>query len=53
MWRFRPVFADVLADLKFAQLGDEPRAQRQAQKQRGQRRERGAKRRVSETRGTA
>ena len=31
----RPVFADVLADLKFLELADQPRAQRQGKKQRG------------------
>ncbi len=46
--RLRPVFPDVLADLKFAQLGDQPRPQRQAQEQRRQCRERGAKRGVLE-----
>ena len=34
--RFRPVFADVLANLKFLELPYQPRAQNQGEKQRGQ-----------------
>ena len=51
--RFRAVFANVLADLKFAQFTDQPRTQDDAQKQRRQTGERRAKRDEAERRGTA
>ena len=44
----RPVFANVLADLKLAQLRDQPGPQRQTKKQRRQRGKRSAKGRVLE-----
>ena len=40
--RLGSIFADVLADLKLAQLADQPGAQRDAEEQRGQAGERGA-----------
>ena len=46
--RFRTFLADVLADLKLAQLGDQPRTQRDAQEQRRQAGKRRAKRGVAE-----
>jgi hypothetical protein len=44
--RLRAFLTDVLPDLKFAQLGDEPRAQRNTEKQRGQAGKRSAERGV-------
>src|ERR1700683_5191296 len=46
--RFRPILANVLPDLKLAQLGDQPRSQRQTQKERRYRGKGGAKRGVPE-----
>ena len=46
--RFRAFLTDILPDLKFAQLGDEPRPQRNAKKQRRQAGKRRAERGVAE-----
>ena len=48
LMRLRTVFADMLADLKFAQLADQPRSKRNAKEQRRETREHRARRHVAE-----